>query len=125
MWLGAMVLRLIKQLDHNIAHLVPVGTPAGLMPMMVLIETVRSIIRPGALAVRLAANMVAGHLFLVLLGGNASRVGGLALIILILRLVALIALECAVACIQAYVFTILSALYIGEHVSLGFANLFK
>merc|ERR1712071_80464 len=47
LWLGRMVYILIKQFNHNIAHLVPLGTPAPLIPVIVLIETVSSIIRPG------------------------------------------------------------------------------
>jgi len=110
-----MVFSLVKQFNHNIAHLVPLGTPAPLMPVMVIIETVSSIIRPGTLAVRLAANIVAGHLLLVLLGSQGPNLSGLVLAGLIIGLFALITLECAVACIQAYVFTILSSLYVGEH----------
>lgn len=99
------------------AHLVPLGTPAPLMPVMVIIETVSSIIRPGTLAVRLAANIVAGHLLLVLLGSQGPNLSGLVLAGLIIGLFALITLECAVACIQAYVFTILSSLYVGDRKS--------
>ena len=115
LWLGRMVFRVVKQFNHNMAHLVPLGTPAPLIPVIVIIETVSSIIRPGTLAVRLAANMVAGHLLLVLLGRQGPNLGGLALAGLIVGLLALITLECAVACIQAYVFTILSSLYVREH----------
>ena len=118
LWLGRMVYRIRLQFNHNIAHLVPTGTPGVLMPVIVLIETVRSIIRPGTLAVRLAANIVAGHLLLVLLGRQGAALTGAALAGLIVRLCALLTLECAVACIQAYVFTILRSLYINEHRSL-------
>jgi len=71
------MLRLVKQFNINIAHLVPEGTPAPLIPLMVLIESVSLIIRPFTLAVRLGANMIAGHLLLTLLGGqgpNLSRI---------------------------------------------------
>jgi len=119
LWLGRIVYRIRLQFNINMAHLVPVGTPGALMPIMVLIETVRSIIRPGTLAVRLAANIVAGHLLLVLLGSQGANLRGLLLLGLMVALVALLTLECAVACIQAYVFTILSSLYINEHSSLS------
>ncbi len=123
LWLGRIVYRIGLQFNINMAHLVPVGTPGALMPVIVLIETVRSIIRPGTLAVRLAANMVAGHLLLVLLGSQGANLGGLILVGLMVGLVALLTLECAVACIQAYVFTILRSLYINEHSSLTIAKI--
>jgi F-type H+-transporting ATPase subunit a len=80
------------------------------MALMVIIETVRNLIRPGALAVRLAANIVAGHLLLSLLGGQTNSV----ISVIIGLLLLLVVLECAVACIQSYVFTILRTLYLNE-----------
>lgn len=115
LWVGSMLYRIVVQFNSNMAHLVPVGTPGALMPVIVLIERVRIIIRPGTLAVRLAANIVAGHLLLTLLGGQGPNLGGLVLLCLMLGLVGLLMLECGVACIQAYVFTILSSLYLAEH----------
>lgn len=97
-----------------LAHLVPLGTPYPLMPFMVIIELVRSVIRPGTLAVRLAANMVAGHLLLTLMGSLAPRVGTAILLGILGGLILLITLECAVALIQSYVFRILITLYIEE-----------
>jgi len=113
----------VKQFNYNIAHLVPEGTPGALMPVIVIIETVRLVIRPGTLAVRLAANIVAGHLLLTLLGGQGPMLGGVRLACLMVGLVLLVTLECAVACIQAYVFTILSSLYLREHNSITLAKL--
>ena len=97
-----------------LAHLVPLGTPYPLMPFMVVIELIRRVIRPGTLAVRLAANMVAGHLLLTLIGSLAPRVGLSILVGILVGLVLLITLECAVALIQSYVFRILITLYIEE-----------
>merc|ERR1712215_411713 len=70
MGLGRMLLSIIYQYNHLIAHLVPTGTPRFLIPIIVLIETVRRLIRPATLAIRLAANIVAGHLLLTLLGSQ-------------------------------------------------------
>lgn len=81
---------------------------------MVVIELIRSVIRPGTLAVRLAANIVAGHLLLTLIGRLAPSVGVSILMGIIVGLVLLITLECAVALIQSYVFSILMTLYIEE-----------
>ena len=85
-----------------------------MIPVIVIIETVRNIIRPITLSIRLAANIVAGHLLLTLLGSQGPRVSGIILIILIISLILLLILEVAVACIQSYVFTILSTLYLNE-----------
>jgi len=83
------------------------------MPFMVLIERVSNVIRPGTLSIRLAANIVAGHLLLTLLGSQGPSIGSY-LIFLGLALFMLLLLEVGVACIQAYVFTILSSLYVSE-----------
>jgi len=84
------------------------------MPVMVVIETVSNIIRPLTLSIRLAANIVAGHLLLTLLGSQGPTLGYLSLIALMLGLFLLLLLEVAVACIQSYVFTILRSLYLNE-----------
>jgi F-type H+-transporting ATPase subunit a len=96
------------------AHLVPQGTPAVLIPFMVCIETISNVIRPGTLAVRLAANIIAGHLLITLMGntgpGLAIRLVGL----LLIGQIALLMLESAVAIIQSYVFAVLRTLYSSE-----------
>jgi len=102
------------------AHLVPVGTPRFLIPVIVVIETVSRIIRPATLAIRLAANIVAGHLLLTLLGSQGPSMSFLNLVLLIAGLLLLLLLEVAVACIQSYVFTVLSSLYLNELVSVRF-----
>jgi F-type H+-transporting ATPase subunit a len=82
------------------------------MPVIVLIETVRALIRPITLSVRLMANMVAGHLLLTLVGGAVS--GWISIIPVLLSQTILIGLELAVALIQAYVFSVLVLLYAKE-----------
>lgn len=84
------------------------------MPFIVLIELVRNVIRPLTLSVRLAANLVAGHLLMTLIRSPAPSVHTALLLILIRGLVILIVLERAVAFIQAYVFRILRTLYLRE-----------
>jgi F-type H+-transporting ATPase subunit a len=83
------------------------------MSFMVCIETIRRLIRPGSLAVRLIANMIAGHLLITLLG-NSSIEAELYLFLIILIQMTLILFELAVSIIQAYVFTVLRTLYSGE-----------
>jgi len=118
--LGTILLSILFQYNNLLAHLVPLGTPSFLIPVIVIIETVSNVIRPMTLSIRLAANMVAGHLLLTLLGSQGPRVSGLILIILVISLILLLILEVAVACIQSYVFTILSSLYLNELIRVSF-----
>nr|AVN67810.1 ATP synthase F0 subunit 6 [Ischnoptera bilunata] len=114
LWLSFMVFGWINNTQHMFAHLVPQGTPPVLMPFMVCIETISNIIRPGTLAVRLAANMIAGHLLLTLLGNTGPHLTTPLLMLLISTQIALLVLESAVAIIQSYVFAVLSTLYSSE-----------
>nr|YP_010981247.1 ATP synthase F0 subunit 6 [Pselliophora bifascipennis]WOE90377.1 ATP synthase F0 subunit 6 [Pselliophora bifascipennis] len=114
LWLSFMLYGWINHTQHMFAHLVPQGTPAVLMPFMVCIETISNIIRPGTLAVRLAANMIAGHLLLTLLGNTGNSLPHYLVILLISAQIALLVLESAVSIIQSYVFAVLSTLYSSE-----------
>lgn len=113
-WVSFMLFGWFNYSKHIFAHLVPQRTPVTLMPFIVLIETIRNVIRPGTLAVRLAANIIAGHLLITLLG-NQTTVAGISLVGILLAVqVILLILESAVAIIQAYVFAVLSTLYSRE-----------
>nr|YP_010043006.1 ATP synthase F0 subunit 6 [Dineutus mellyi]QPC56766.1 ATP synthase F0 subunit 6 [Dineutus mellyi] len=114
LWLSFMVFGWINNTQHMFAHLVPQGTPPVLMPFMVCIETISNMIRPGTLAVRLAANMIAGHLLLTLLGNTGPMLSFSLTLFLILTQILLLTLEFAVSIIQSYVFAILSTLYSSE-----------
>nr|QXG82637.1 ATP synthase F0 subunit 6 [Rhagonycha fulva] len=113
-WLSFMLFGWMNNTIHMFAHLVPQGTPPALMPFMVCIETTSNIIRPLTLAIRLTANIMAGHLLLTLLGNSGSKISYMILSILIISQLMLFVLESAVAMIQAYVFSILSTLYSSE-----------
>lgn len=102
-----------KNITNFIAHLTPVGTPVALIRFIVCIELVSLLIRPLTLAVRLTANLVAGHLLLFLLAKLAGGLGSLRGVTL-LPMVALGALEIMVSLIQAYVITLLVILYFKE-----------
>nr|QZK21315.1 ATP synthase F0 subunit 6 [Amitermes sp. ANIC 0041]QZK21965.1 ATP synthase F0 subunit 6 [Amitermes sp. QLD_104] len=114
LWLTFMLFGWIKNTNHMFEHLVPQGTPTMLMSFMVIIETISNLIRPGTLAVRLTANMIAGHLLLTLLGNTGPSMSYTLLIVLISAQILLLILEAAVAVIQSYVFAILSTLYSSE-----------
>nr|ALO70849.1 ATP synthase F0 subunit 6 [Phloeopora testacea] len=114
LWISFMTYGWINNTIHMLAHLVPQGTPPILMPFMVLIESISNIIRPGTLAVRLAANMIAGHLLLTLMGNTGSSLSMIMINFLIMGQLLLLILESAVAIIQSYVFAVLSTLYSSE-----------
>nr|YP_009112548.1 ATP synthase F0 subunit 6 [Nephrops norvegicus]CEK40198.1 ATP synthase F0 subunit 6 [Nephrops norvegicus] len=114
LWLTFILFGWINHTQHMLAHMVPQGTPGLLMPFMVLVETLSNIIRPGTLAVRLAANMIAGHLLLTLLGNMGPSLSLTLVSFLMLAQILLLMLESAVAMIQSYVFAVLSTLYASE-----------
>nr|APX40009.1 ATP synthase F0 subunit 6 [Lachnaia pubescens] len=114
MWLSFMLYGWINNTTHMLAHLVPQGTPAILMPFMVCIETISNIIRPGTLAIRLSANMIAGHLLMTLLGNTGASLSIIMINFLIITQILLLILESAVSIIQSYVFAVLTTLYSSE-----------
>nr|ADO60615.1 ATP synthase F0 subunit 6 [Omonadus floralis] len=114
LWLTFMIYGWINNTTHMLAHLVPQGTPPVLMPFMVCIETISNVIRPGTLAIRLTANMIAGHLLMTLLGNTGPMLSIMMINILIIVQFLLLLLESAVAIIQSYVFAVLSTLYSSE-----------
>nr|ABC47381.1 ATP synthase F0 subunit 6 [Sus scrofa] len=102
----------------SLAHFLPQGTPAPLIPMLVIIETISLFIQPVALAVRLTANITAGHLLIHLIGGATLallNISTMTAFITFTILILLTILEFAVALIQAYVFTLLVSLYLHDN----------
>lgn len=111
LWLGLMIYRIFNYLNELLRHLTPQGTPSVLIPFIVIIESIRLIIRPLTLAIRLTANIIAGHMLLALLGTTGENLSITLLILLVGSQILLYILELAVSLIQAYVFSILSTLY--------------
>ncbi len=99
---------------------VPDGVPAALLPLVTLIEVISFLSRPVSLSVRLFANMLAGHITLKVFAGfvvSLSAFGAVGIFGSILPLgmtVALTALEFLVAALQAYVFTVLTCMYLND-----------
>nr|QGR23689.1 ATP synthase F0 subunit 6 [Ostrinia palustralis] len=114
LWLSFMFFGWINNTQHMFTHMIPQGTPTILMPFMVLIETISNVIRPGTLAVRLTANMIAGHLLMTLLSGTGNSLSTYMIILLVIIQILLLILESAVAVIQSYVIAILTTLYSSE-----------
>ncbi len=105
---------------HFFRLFVPSGLPKVLLPFIVFIEVLSFISRPISLSIRLFANMLAGHITLkvfagfVVALGSAGFIGVLGSILPLAATVALTALEFLVAGIQAYVFAILTSLYLND-----------
>nr|YP_009526847.1 ATP synthase F0 subunit 6 [Neotoma magister]AYA28416.1 ATP synthase F0 subunit 6 [Neotoma magister] len=118
LWAGAVILGFRHKLKSSLAHFLPQGTPISLIPMLIIIETISLFIQPMALAVRLTANITAGHLLIHLIGGATlvlTNISPPTATITFIILALLTILEFAVALIQAYVFTLLVSLYLHDN----------
>jgi len=124
-WIGVTLIGLQRHGTHFFHLFVPSGCPAALLPALVVIEIMSYIVRAFSLAVRLFANMMSGHTLLKIMAGFSFQIfaiGGIAGIIgagIPVILVFLITgLELGIACLQAYVFTILSIMYLNDAINL-------
>jgi F-type H+-transporting ATPase subunit a len=110
---------------HFLRLFVPSGIPKVLLPLVVGIEVISFLSRPISLSVRLFANMLAGHITLKVFAsfvatlGSLGVAGWLAAILPLGMTVALTALEFLVAFLQAYVFTILTCIYLNDAIHPG------
>jgi len=111
-WLRIIIYRIFNYINDLLSHLTPQGTPFILIPFIVIIESIRLIIRPFTLSIRLTANIIAGHLLLSLLGSSGHSITNIIILnFIIFSQILLFILEISVSAIQAYVFSILSTLY--------------
>jgi F-type H+-transporting ATPase subunit a len=116
-FLGITLLAFIKKGPIGFfKHFVPEGLPWAIIPLLFLIEMVSYLSRPFSLGIRLAANMMAGHTLMHVI---AAFVAPLAFfgVFPVLFLVFMTGFEFFVAVLQAYVFTMLSCMYLGEALS--------
>lgn len=102
----------------------PSGVPGWILPLVVLIEIVSFLVRPLTLALRLFGNMVGGHVVLKIFAGFVIALGGLGILgwagaaLALTSVVALTALEFMVAFLQAFVFAVLTCVYLNDVVHL-------
>nr|QNJ33342.1 ATP synthase F0 subunit 6 [Emys orbicularis] len=118
MWLATVLTGLRNQPTTSLGHLLPEGTPTPLTPILIIIETISLFIRPLALAVRLTANLTAGHLLIQLTSAAVLTLLSTTFTLSMLTMMILLPLtilELAVAMIQAYVFVLLLSLYLQEN----------
>jgi len=117
-FVGVTVIGFIK---HGIKYLelfVPKGVPIALLPLIIIIEIISYLSRPVSLSVRLFANMMAGHTMLKVFGGFVISLGLLGGWLPLSFSVALTGLEILVAFLQAYVFAILTCIYLNDALNL-------
>nr|YP_009002087.1 ATP synthase F0 subunit 6 [Ricinoides karschii]AGL11949.1 ATP synthase F0 subunit 6 [Ricinoides karschii] len=114
LWLSINVFGWVINTRHMLTHMLPMGTPMALSTFMVCIETISNIIRPLTLAVRLSANMIAGHLLIVLLSSTLEKASYMIIFTIMPVDLMLMLLETGVALIQSYVFMTLLSLYLNE-----------
>ena len=112
-FVGVTIVGLAKHGTHFFRLFVPSGVPAVLLLLLVPIELLSYFIRPFTLSIRLFANMLAGHTMLAIFGGFAASIGFLAIFPLSINIL-LVGLELLVAALQAYVFAILTCLYLRD-----------
>ncbi len=112
-FVGVTVLAFAKHGTHFFSFFVPPGSPVWMWPLLIPIEVISYLSRPISLSVRLFANMLAGHTLLKVIAGFVFALNVFGILPLAL-LVALTGLEILIAFLQAYVFTILTCLYIKD-----------
>lgn len=111
--LGATILGFQKHGLKFFSLLVPAGCPLGLLPLLVTIEFISYLARCVSLALRLGANIVAGHMLLSILSGFVYNI-----MVLVIPLIAFSGLEMMIALIQAQVFVVLTSSYIKDGLDL-------
>nr|CCO62225.1 ATP synthase subunit 6 [Rhodotorula taiwanensis RS1] len=121
---GVTILGLYRHGVHFFSYFVPAGTPLGMVPLLVLIELISYLARAFSLGVRLFANMVAGHTLLKILSGMLWPILTSGVVMFFVALLpmaiflALVGLEIAVSFIQAYVFVVLTCVYLRDAIDL-------
>ena len=106
-WFAAIILNLFYFFENFLVHITPLSTPPLLISLIVVIEFTSQIIRPITLIVRLATNIITGHLILGLLSFKG--------LLRFLGQIPFMCLEIIVAIVQAFVFTLLINLYLNEY----------
>ena len=116
-FIGVTILGFARHGMHFFSFFAPPGTPVVMLPLLVPIEIISYLSRPISLSVRLFANMLAGHTLIKVIAGFIALLG-VAGVLPFALVVALTGLEILIAFLQAYVFAILTCLYINDAIHL-------
>jgi F-type H+-transporting ATPase subunit a len=117
-FVGVTVIGFIRHGAHFLKFFVPSGVPAWLLVILVPIEIISYFVRPFSLSIRLFANMLAGHTMLKVFGGFVVMLGLIGGWAPLAFIIALTGLELLIAFLQAYVFAILTCLYLNDAIHL-------
>lgn len=117
-FLTVTIVGFVKHGLHFFSLFLPAGTPMWLAPLLIVIELVAYLARPVSLSLRLAANMVAGHVLLKVLAGFMVVMTVYLKPVPAPFIVVLVGFEIFIAILQAYIFTILSCVYLNDAVNL-------
>jgi F-type H+-transporting ATPase subunit a len=118
-FIGVTIIGIAKNGIHFFKLFVPSGVPVWLLPIIIPIEIISYFIRPVSLSVRLFANMLAGHTMLAVFGGFVVALGFIGGWVPLLFMVFIMGLEILVAFLQAYVFAVLSSIYLNDALHAG------
>jgi F-type H+-transporting ATPase subunit a len=118
-FIGVTIIGFVKHGAHFVSFFVPKGVPFVLLLLLVPIEIISYFVRPFSLSIRLFANMLAGHTMLKVFGGFVVMLGIYAGWAPLAFIVAFTGLELLIAFLQAYVFAILTCLYLNDAIHLS------
>ena len=113
-FIGVTVIGFVRNGAAFLKVFLPSGVPLALLPLLVVIEVLSYLTRPVSLSVRLFANMMAGHTMLKVFAGFVFALGVLGGWAPLAFVIALTGLEIGIAMLQAYVFTLLSCIYLHD-----------
>jgi len=113
-FIGATIIGFIRNGFGYLKLFAPSGVPVFLLPLVIVIEIVSYFIRPMSLSIRLFANMMAGHMMLKVMAGFVVMLGVTAGWLPLAAMVGLMGLELLVAVLQAYVFALLTCIYLSD-----------
>lgn len=121
-WVGVLAFGFRNFRSQFFSMFMPSGAPLGMSPLLVAIEVASNLSRPVALGMRLAANLTAGHILLAILADFGCKLlfasGSLSALFPVLIILFMTVLEMGVLVIQAYVFTLLSMIYLRDSLHL-------
>lgn len=119
LWLCLIISSYVKNTYSSVAFILPLATPTFLIPFLPIIETLRIIVRPITLSIRLAANISAGHIILTLIGDYLTALillNNYVISALVLSIqVGYFIFEVGISIIQGYIFSLLVTLYTDDH----------